>query len=233
MGGSDLLTTADVTWLGVLLDEGGPLVLTNVFDKAPGSTSQDFHTAVDGIGLTPPASIVNFESGAYQEQWRQWQRYNTASYGPTFGGGHDIWVQQDSSSGFTQTAWDEIEVFTIEVVPLGTNYCTAVANSTGETGKIQAGGSPVALDNDFFLTAVDRPPNEFGYFLANDISGFIANPSGSNGNFCLGGGDDLGRFWALQGNTGDFGYLSIEVDTQAIPVAAAFPPAYAPTAGDT
>ncbi len=51
VGGSDLLNQAELDQLATWLNEG-PLTLTNVFTKTAGSTSVDFHNAVDGIGRT-------------------------------------------------------------------------------------------------------------------------------------------------------------------------------------
>lgn len=51
IGGSDLLSAADIsqleTWVGK-----GALTLTNIFDKVPGNTSEDFHAAADLKGPT-------------------------------------------------------------------------------------------------------------------------------------------------------------------------------------
>jgi hypothetical protein len=58
IGGSDLLTLTHAaqmeTWLtgDPQLAYSGPLAFTNIFDKASGDTSADFHAAVDGKGPT-------------------------------------------------------------------------------------------------------------------------------------------------------------------------------------
>lgn len=57
VGGSDLLSAASANQLESWLGQG-PLTLTNVFDKAPGSTTIDFHAAADGKGAT--FSIIEF-----------------------------------------------------------------------------------------------------------------------------------------------------------------------------
>lgn len=51
VGGSDLLTAASSQQLSSWLGQGD-LVFTNIFDKAPGNTSADFHVAADGRGAT-------------------------------------------------------------------------------------------------------------------------------------------------------------------------------------
>ena len=58
IGGSDLLTPTHAaqmeTWLtgDPQLAYSGPLTFTNIFDKAPGDTSTEFHAAADGMGPT-------------------------------------------------------------------------------------------------------------------------------------------------------------------------------------
>jgi TLD len=270
VGGSDLLTVADVAQLGAWLGEGATLRLTNVFDKAPGSglTSTDFHNAADGLGrtfvvykdvasgqrfggynpqswsviqgynsgLTPPAWLFNLDTGERQDQFLTYQTYNYILYGPTFGGGHDIWVGTDLTSGYVRThsygggtgtpdilggvgthaiQVDDIEVFTIALETIGTNYCTANPNSTGQTGSILAGGSDVVADGDLSLTAVGLPVGEFALFLNSPAQGFVANPGGSAGNLCLSG--QIGRHTAQIGLTLDPGYFSIQVDLNSLP----------------
>ena len=57
-GGSDLLSSSYAatleSWLtgDPTLSYSGSLVFTNIFDKASGDTSADFHAAVDGKGAT-------------------------------------------------------------------------------------------------------------------------------------------------------------------------------------
>lgn len=136
VGGSDLLSAASANQLESWLGQG-PLTLTNVFDKALGSTSHDFHVAADGKGAT--FSIIEFLTdphgnpfdkpvivgGFNPQSWNnvgnyvytplevdrtafvfnltqslkfdqrkdslgQYQTYGQESYGPTFGGGHDL-----------------------------------------------------------------------------------------------------------------------------------------------
>ena len=120
-------------WLG-----GGAFTLHNIYTKASGDTSTDFHAAVDGAG--PTFSLMKVTDGTitrviggYNPQswssiggynsssvpglytafifnltdtqiWRQTathQTYNNSSYGPTFGGGHDIYVNSTLSRGYS------------------------------------------------------------------------------------------------------------------------------------
>lgn len=113
---------------------------------------------------------------------------------------------------------------------LGTNYCTATANSTGATGAISAFGSILAASNDVTLSGANLPAGQFGIFVTSAISGFVPNPAGSNGNLCLAG--SLGRFVGpgqiLQINGS--GSMSLSIDLTAIPSGAG---TIAVVAGDT
>jgi hypothetical protein len=73
-----------------------------------------------------------------------------------------------------------------------TNYCTAVANSTGAPAVMGAGGSSSIPANDLVLQTTNMPLNSFGYYLTSQTQGFIANPGGSQGNLCVAG--SIGRY---------------------------------------
>jgi len=103
----------------------------------------------------------------------------------------------------------------IDVEPsLGTNYCTAVANSTGAAASITAQGSIVAADNDLTLLATGMPAQQFGIFVTSQTQG--ATPIAS-GNLCVAG--DIVRFQGpgqiLQSDLD--GEFSLQVDTTALP----------------
>ena len=102
-------------------------------------------------------------------------------------------------------------------VGLGTNYCTAVPNSTGTSSVMSASGSSVAADNDVTLTATQMPTAAFGFFLVSQVQGFAMNPGGSAGNLCLGG--SIGRYVGpgqIQ-NSGMLGEISLALDLTAVP----------------
>ncbi|MEM9382283.1 MAG: hypothetical protein AAGB93_20170, partial [Planctomycetota bacterium] len=50
-------------------------------------------------------------------------------------------------------------------LPLGTNYCDAVDNSTGVAAVLGGEGSASVADNDVTLTCSSMPNNAFGFFL--------------------------------------------------------------------
>ncbi|MCP3918157.1 MAG: hypothetical protein GY711_21620 [bacterium] len=101
---------------------------------------------------------------------------------------------------------------------IGVNYCTSEPNSTGRRGGMRAYGSIVATDNDVTLEVCGLPANQFGYFIASSMSGFIQRPGNSSGNFCLAAGPTLGRYDSLIQNSGVTGSFEIPIDLTAIPI---------------
>ncbi|QDV05915.1 hypothetical protein Poly30_14180 [Planctomycetes bacterium Poly30] len=75
---------------------------------------------------------------------------------------------------------------------VGSNYCTANANSTGVSARIGASGSNVAVTNDLTLEASDLPAFSFAFFITSQTQTFVMNPAGSAGNLCVGGA--VGRY---------------------------------------
>ncbi len=101
---------------------------------------------------------------------------------------------------------------------IGTNYCTAVPNSTGQTGSMSATGSDVAAANDVTLIASDLPNMQFGIFVTSLDQGFIAGGGGtSNGNICLGG--SIGRYQAASQilSTGQTGSFALPINLMTVP----------------
>jgi hypothetical protein len=110
------------------------------------------------------------------------------------------------------TLYDNFVVEPVTSSGIGTNYCTAVANSTGTTGVLSAIGSPIALNNNVTLTASSLPNNAFGFFLTSATQGFVQNPGGSQGNLCVSG--SIGRYVGpgqIQ-NSGMAGAFSLAID---------------------
>jgi TLD/PEP-CTERM motif len=143
VGGSTLLDAAGAKQLESWLGEGA-ITLTNIYAKAAGDTSVNFHSAVDGKGptfammsATEGGSGINAIIGGYNPQsWRsnggfnftpfdadrtgfifnlstdslfrqnlginnngQFQTFNASDFGPTFGGGYDIYVNAGMDVG--------------------------------------------------------------------------------------------------------------------------------------
>lgn len=112
---------------------------------------------------------------------------------------------------------DNISVGGMTAPPLGTNFCSANANSTGSIAVMSASGNPLVSSNDLTLECSGLPANQFGIFVTGRTQGFVPNPGGSAGNLCLGG--VIGRFSLPSeiinsGATGDF---SLPVDLTFVP----------------
>ena len=99
---------------------------------------------------------------------------------------------------------------------LGTIYCVANPNSTGQPGELDASGSDQVSDNNVTLTASKLPPGEFGFVVGGPLQGFIPNAGGSMGNLCIlppigrGVGDVIF-------NSGQTGVAVVEVDLMNMP----------------
>ncbi|MEM1447551.1 MAG: hypothetical protein AAGI22_00490 [Planctomycetota bacterium] len=104
----------------------------------------------------------------------------------------------------------------------GTNYCSAVANSTGATGVMSATGSAFVADNDLTLVASSLPTNSFAFFLVGQTQGFVPNPGGSAGNLCMIG--SIGRYVAPSqiANSGALGEVQLTIDNAMTPTGAGF-----------
>lgn len=99
----------------------------------------------------------------------------------------------------------------------GTNYCTAVANSSGVAASLSASGTSNVALNNLVLEASDLPNNSFGFFVTSLTQGFVPMAGGSSGNLCVGGA--IGRYVApgqIQ-NSGGTGAISLAVDNTLHP----------------
>lgn len=97
---------------------------------------------------------------------------------------------------------------------IGTNYCTAIANSTGSIGTMSANGSTAAADNNVVLMASNLPTSQFGIFVTSETQGFMP---GGNGNVCLGG--LIGRYQSAAQilSSGASGEVSLRIDLAMVP----------------
>ena len=140
------------------------------------------------------------------------------------GGGRGYFSIFDLTTGMATALEDtmplnvemEIAIRAIDT-SIGTNYCTAVVNTTGVAGELSGSGSNVVSDNNLSLTATNLPTNAFGFFIVSSTQGFIAMPGGSLGNLCVTG--SIGRYVGagqIQ-NSGLEGMFSIPTDLTMIP----------------
>lgn len=105
--------------------------------------------------------------------------------------------------------------------PIGTNYCTPVANSTGLPGLISAVGNPDVSANCLRLVASSLPAGETGIFLTSLTPGFFQNPGGSAGNLCL--WPEIARFGTQVQVSSSLGEYGIDVDMTQVPTSPAQP----------
>lgn len=121
-------------------------------------------------------------------------------------------------------------LFAISAEGIGTNYCTANVNSTGDAGQLRAVGSGAAASNNLTLRATSLPVLSFGFGIVSGLQGFVANPGGSQGNLCLSG--DIGRYVGPGQimNTGLDGIIILPLDLTNIPQPLGFE---GTSAGDT
>ncbi len=94
---------------------------------------------------------------------------------------------------------------------IGSNFCSAVPNSSGVGAHIFGTGSDLVADNAFTLNAEYLPNNSSGYFFVSQGSTFVPNIGASAGNLCIGGGP-VGRFLANVVNTGSGTSVSAPTD---------------------
>jgi len=102
-------------------------------------------------------------------------------------GMHDVW-SEPASFNISRVEF----TYVLGGGTIGTNYCTANANSTGATAVMAASGSTSVGNNDLVLEASDLPTSSFAFFLTSQSQGLVLNPGGSEGNLCLGGA--IGRY---------------------------------------
>jgi len=98
---------------------------------------------------------------------------------------------------------------------VGVSECSAHVNSSGRAAKISAHGSSSLANNDLRLWVHDASRAQFCMFLVSRDAGFIANPGGSAGDLCLGGG--IGRYNALALHSGAYGELYKSIDWNTVP----------------
>lgn len=99
---------------------------------------------------------------------------------------------------------------------VGSQYCAAADNQTGESGWLRAlGMSRFASSASFRLDASSLPPNQFCLFLVGSGNDVTPNPGGSAGDLCVSG--TFGRFNSQIAASDASGNLSILVSTGALP----------------
>ena len=98
--------------------------------------------------------------------------------------------------------------------PIGTQYCSAELNQSGNRGWISAMAADQSIGNTKRLVAIDLTVNAFGYLLAGRDPIFVANPGGAAGNLCVGGG---GRYVDQIASSGTNGRIVTTVNPSSVP----------------
>ena len=130
------------------------------------------------------------------------------------GTARDLFIPASGSAlflGSSTGAWR-----TILIDGIGTNYCTANANSTGFPAEIGASGSASVAANSLTLSAQQCPPTQNGIFYYGSTSIQLVF---GNGFRCVGAGaTGVGRLPVVQADGG--GVASYQVDFTSPPTAA-------------
>jgi len=139
---------------------------------------------------------------------------------------NSVWSDQNFiyvvGSGFNFTTGLVEAILWQRPIGPGTSYCPANANSTGQTGNLEAAGTANVIDNNLTLIAEHLPNSSFGYFLTSTTQSNIPNPGGSQGILCLGGG--IGRYVGPGQikNTGTSGAFTLLLDLNQTPSTTGF-----------
>ena len=211
--GSTTLPNSHSSYLGNGSNASGPFFQA-LFPSPPASIAgspANIWTTVE-IDVDNVAGIISFSFDG------------TLTFQGNFGGTFNDHVSIGLADIFTSIAGtanvfmvcDNLEVKE-SALTLGTAYCPAVVNSSGNAAVITAAGSGVVANNNVTLTASDMPLNAFGFFLTSQTQGLVMNPGGSQGNLCLSGG--VGRYVGAGQITGSgsTGEISLVLDLNAHP----------------
>ncbi|MEC8511373.1 MAG: hypothetical protein VX015_04440 [Planctomycetota bacterium] len=143
----------------------------------------------------------------------------TITYTNTTGGPQNLILEVDMFSSGGCNSYDlNVTGAGVSTGPIGTNYCTSNANSTGNAASISGFGLTRVSANDVTLTASNLPANQFGILIVSANRGFVPGAGGtSNGNLCLGGA--IGRYVGPGEilSSGGAGEFSLSIDLGLIP----------------
>ncbi len=141
------------------------------------------------------------------------------SYTNTTGAPQDLIIEVDMFSSSGCNTYDlNVTGAGVTAGPIGTNFCTAVANSSGGTATMGAFGLTSAAANDVTISATSLPNSQFGIFFTSQTQGFVPGAGGtSNGNLCLGGAIDRFAGPSQILNSGAAGEFSLVLDLANFP----------------
>lgn len=98
---------------------------------------------------------------------------------------------------------------------LGSPYCAAQTNSTGQPAITEALGVSLAQTNRLALITTNAPPGSFAYYITSRTQGNVLFPGGSSGRICLGG--MIGRYVNQVGQVSPGGFFGLLPDLAAMP----------------
>lgn len=104
----------------------------------------------------------------------------------------------------------------VHLWPQGASYCSAEPHSDGWPAFSYAQGSRKVAQHDFELWASKLPAHVPGFFLASRVQANLPHAGGSSGTLCL--GMPLARFRNQVFSSGPWGWATIDVDVDAIPL---------------
>jgi hypothetical protein len=218
-GDVDVAIRATTDWLGVFQNEGGG-VLTTILplgtDILTGGTT-GVHSLVavdhDGDGWTdlavgpleraPNASVILHKRS---DQWGWHPPTLRQTFLPSAAADVDL-------DGDVELFAQAVMFNTRVADGLGANYCAVNPNSTAAPASISAHGSTSVSQNQFVLTAVRLPANQFGIFYYGPATAEL--PFG-DGYRCVGAGG-LGTFRLPPRHSGAGGVIDHSVDLSAPP----------------
>ncbi len=155
---------------------------------------------IDGSSVVGPDWIPNEPNNAGP---------NGEDFAETFGGSqfNDVFDAHIPTDQYI-VEWDGV---------IGTNYCQANPNSTGQTAVMAVSGSNEVANNNLRLESSNLPAFAFSFFITSPVQGFTMTPAGSSGNLCLGGaiGRYVGPGQIQQAGTG--GDIGLDVDLTMLP----------------
>jgi len=237
MGGTPGFLVSDIAGEDIVFADGSDLTIQTVFHDSDGVSGIDFPEQISiktsngnvlAAGFSAPSGIYEYDSNGDQVNY-----IDTGAIGGQsglrgvveLGNGNLLFTNgsgvhiYDVTAGTISTEITGVSARFASIIgggsgTIGTNYCTAVPNSTGGAASISAAGSTVAANNDLTLTAVGMPAQQFGIFVTSETQG--STPVAA-GNLCVAGTivrfQEPGQILQADAN----GEFSLQIDITALP----------------
>lgn len=190
----------------------------------PTDVFQDYQLVIDTVGHT--AELFVWDDAPSGGGVAGYYLELTDDLYDTCNGGTKPWIRWGAATNraYGNSEW-EYFAHNAWVGPIGTTYCDAIDNSTGETGKIQAYGNLTVSEDTLTIKSWELPLNQTGYYLASeDTQSTVITGSG---RLCV--DRPYARYNSAPLNSGMTGTVEMDVDMSAIP----FDPVQPILAGET